>query len=1170
MSYKAILNDTDLIFDTTLQDDSILMIDPEVEIEAGTAGSFDFLLPPSHKYFKQLERTKDYIDVYRDNETDPIFSGRVYQIQDAMNGMQAITCEGALAFLSDTVFRPATYQCKLHVLIAAIISNHNDQVENAKKIIIGNITVANSDIYREYLNYETSITRLKDLASTFGGYMMIRKHNGTYYFDWLDDFTTPCTQEIELGSNLIDIKKTINSSSLATAILPLGTKDENGERLTIKSVNNNQDCIFADASYIQQYGYILKVQIWEDVTVASILKTKAQNYLQSCLIPKTEIELTSVDLADAGYSVDSFHVGQKIAVTSAPVGLNAVLFSCVRQKLKLLDPAQNQLNLGEVKIGFVQSVRNNSGESMEIDMLKMIGGAKSQLIAKIAEQTALITGNDGGYVVFHDANDDGKPDEILIMDTASINAAVKVWRWNSAGLGYSSTGYNGTYKTAWTIDGHFNADFITTGILQGQSGNSFWNLGTGEFVIAGAVDNDSFKSSTKSQLTTDVSTEIQYYLSSSSSTATGGSWSSQITWESGKYIWTRTATTITYLDNSTDLVHSTPIYDYNLTQALVTSAAASQLASAAQQTADSKITVFYQDRAPAYGTRAGDLWIDSDDNKMYRYSGSAWVSVQDNAIQTALSNAASAQSTADGKIVTFAQTSPPTATDIGDLWIDTDDNNKMYRWDGGVWISVRDTGIAAAQTTANGALAATVSVYYRSTTNTTPTINTSTSIGTDDDVSNAWEYVIPKPKNACYYFTCEKYTDKSGNVTFSTVRPMNDLTAFSLWCSANNSSYIDGANVYTGSLVAEKIKGGTLTLGGFNNASGQMQIKNASDNVVIEANNNGLTSTRLQATEYIRVDGNSQSMIKIPLDNSDTNYYVELANTGFHLNSSYGLISTLQTGYASPGTYEPQMSGQFELYAESVADNNNKNWQSVFGAGRLETSNGTLSGSTYYQESYTQVNPGFIEVYTPYNSQVSRFTADVHAGEFKFVYHGTSKLEYDPSTETWKMSNANIAINGRKSRIVDTDDYQKRLLYCYETASPMFGDVGEGAIGSDGYCYVMIDPILSETISLSQYQVFLQKYGQGECWIHERTLAYFVVAGDPGLTFGWELKAKQADFDQIRLTLPDERIVPVNTSIDPVTPVNNIEFENPEDEPYMDQLIEHINEINYEREVMLT
>ena len=58
------------------------------------------------------------------------------------------------------------------------------------------------------------------------------------------------------------------------------------------------------------------------------------------------------------------------------------------------------------------------------------------------------------------------------------------------------------------------------------------------------------------------------------------------------------------------------------------------------------------------GHSTGDFWIDSDDdNKMYRWSGGAWVSVQDGTIATAQSAADAAQADADLRVTTFIQTS---------------------------------------------------------------------------------------------------------------------------------------------------------------------------------------------------------------------------------------------------------------------------------------------------------------------------------------------------------------------------------------------------------------------------------------------------------------------------------------------------------------------------------
>lgn len=90
----------------------------------------------------------------------------------------------------------------------------------------------------------------------------------------------------------------------------------------------------------------------------------------------------------------------------------------------------------------------------------------------ILNATEAITGNKGGVVVLHDTNNDGKPDELLIMDVDNIALATKVWRWNKAGLGYahnpSGNAYLGPYQTAITANGQINADFITTGSLSAE------------------------------------------------------------------------------------------------------------------------------------------------------------------------------------------------------------------------------------------------------------------------------------------------------------------------------------------------------------------------------------------------------------------------------------------------------------------------------------------------------------------------------------------------------------------------------------------------------------------------------------------------------------------------------------------------------------------------------
>ena len=176
-----------------------------------------------------------------------------------------------------------------------------------------------------------------------------------------------------------------------------------------------------------------------------------------------------------------------------------------------------------------------------------------------------------------------------------------------------------------------------------------------------------------------------------------------------------------------------------------------------------------------------------------------------------------------------------------------------------------------------------------------------------------------------------------------------------------------------------------------------------------------------------------------------------------------------------------------------------------------------------------EAGPDFLSIYSSdgqayiSSNELVLFDSGEVAPWFNLVYTGTR-----PSLEM--AGNCQISgdftVLGTKSRLVSTDQYSDRLLYCYETPSPVFGDIGEGQIGEDGICYIWIDPVFAEIIGTSQYQVFVQQYGSGTCYVKERASNYFVVKGDPGASFAWELKAKQRGYDQRRLERVDSAYTP--------------------------------------------
>ena len=128
----------------------------------------------------------------------------------------------------------------------------------------------------------------------------------------------------------------------------------------------------------------------------------------------------------------------------------------------------------------------------------------------------------------------------------------------------------------------------------------------------------------------------------------------------------------------------------------------------ARQTADGKNTIYAQNDAPVASAtvilKTNDIWYDTDDgNKLYVWSGTAWTNIQDTAIAAAANAAIAAQNTADGKNKVYRQTTQPTggAYTEGDLWFDTDDNNKIYRYTSGAWTGLQLGGNGLANINAN-------------------------------------------------------------------------------------------------------------------------------------------------------------------------------------------------------------------------------------------------------------------------------------------------------------------------------------------------------------------------------------------------------------------------------------------------------------------------------------
>lgn len=489
--YRVYCNNSPLY---DLRDEDLVLISPIVKIGENTAGSFEFSILPKHPHYEEVNELTSVITAYDGDEE--IFCGRVLEITKDLYNRKKVICEGELAYFNDSIQRPARYQgLTVRGYLETLVNIHNQQVKNQgidKTFKVGAVTVQdNNDYVYKYTNWESTLEVIKtDLLKTYGGYLRIRKENGVRYLDYLADYPNTNTQVIEFGSNLLDFTHDMVASDIVTAVIPLGARLEDVTEvegldayLTIKDVNGGVDYVYSQEA-VKSYGWIFKTVKWDDVHVADNLLKKGKEYLSDIQFAQIILTVSAIDLHMLHVDMERIKVLDRIRVTSTPNGLDR-FFPVSEMTIYLDKPSNNKLTLGTSYSKNSLSTKTESNITSIKDKIEELP-KKSEILEEAKENASqLIHSATNGHVVT-------TADEQLIMDTADKKTARKLWRWNLNGLGYSKTGYNGTYETAITMDGQI----------------------VGERLVGGSVDASklsvSYKSSVEKQISDAISDSNDY------------------------------------------------------------------------------------------------------------------------------------------------------------------------------------------------------------------------------------------------------------------------------------------------------------------------------------------------------------------------------------------------------------------------------------------------------------------------------------------------------------------------------------------------------------------------------------------------------------------------------------------------------------------------------------
>ena len=362
------------LHDSTLED--YRLTKASLDLELGKTGSFDFIIYPNHPGFANIVPLKSIITVAKNYKA--IYKGRVFDIKYGFYGEKQVSCEGVLAFFLDTMIPPHKYSGSFAGYFDYIVTSHNGYTDDGKQFWHGAVTVAD---YAPFVVEEKEYRSAYDLLMTHsvtpsGGYLHVRYDGDRTYIDLLSytaDASDVSGQKIELGVNLLDIKRETKSENMFSAIIPQGAKiGETETRLDIKSVNNDVPYIINAAAKELCGGLIYRTVIFDNVTNAQTLKTVAESYLADNYAGESSIEITAADLSGRDQTLDSFDIGRWVRVSVRHHFDGEQLFLIKKQTLDLLSPAGNKIVIGAVYKGITDAVAeiSNAVKAREDDTVQ--------------------------------------------------------------------------------------------------------------------------------------------------------------------------------------------------------------------------------------------------------------------------------------------------------------------------------------------------------------------------------------------------------------------------------------------------------------------------------------------------------------------------------------------------------------------------------------------------------------------------------------------------------------------------------------------------------------------------------------------------------------------------------------------------------------------------------
>lgn len=295
----------------------------------------------------------------------------------------------------------------------------------------------------------------KSLFEVYEWLISADKYGGHWYRDnWTLGIRSRCGDDrgvvLAIGKNITSMEVAEDWDNVCTKILPYTTDGDSAVLLEESYIALETALYDIPYTKVVKFDNPLDIEAFETAeeyytATKNWLRGEAQNYLTQNSVPKVNYKVSAhLDrVSDVGDTIRVKHPKCKVDIITEVI---AVQYDAIRKKYTKIEFGNFRNELKNLKDTITAEANKHTDDALK--------ESQTILQGELEKATAQITSVLGNSYVINEGS------RILVVDSLPKETATNVMMISSGGIGFSNTGIQGTFNSAWTLDGTLNMQNI--------------------------------------------------------------------------------------------------------------------------------------------------------------------------------------------------------------------------------------------------------------------------------------------------------------------------------------------------------------------------------------------------------------------------------------------------------------------------------------------------------------------------------------------------------------------------------------------------------------------------------------------------------------------------------------------------------------------------------------